>query len=73
MERLAAAPGTGGDLYTAVRRAGTAVEQVRGLRQAGSVVIREPVLMGGQSTTPAELDRIFQRDARRYDGGFTLF
>ena len=73
MERLAAAPGTGGDLYTAVRRAGTAVEQMRGLRQAGSVVIREPVLMGGQSTTPAELDRIFQRDARRYDGGFTLF
>lgn len=72
-ERLAAEPGTGGDLYIAMRRVGTAVEQARGLQQSGPVVIREPGAVGGQGTTPAELDRIFQRDARRYDGGFTLF
>lgn len=73
MERLTAATGAGGELYAAVRRAGTAVEQARGLRQTGPVVIREPVPVSGQGATPAELDRIFQRDARRYDGGFTLF
>ena len=61
------------ELYAAVRRTRTAAEQAQGLRQAGPVVIREPVPVGGQSPTPAELDRIFQRDARRYDGGFTLF
>ena len=57
----------------AVRRTRAAAEQAQGLRQAGPVVIREPVAVGEQGTTPAELDRIFQRDARRYDGGFTLF
>lgn len=61
------------ELYAAVRRTRAAAEQAQGLRQAGPVVIREPVPVGGQSPTPAELDRIFQRDARRYDGGFTLF
>lgn len=61
------------ELYATVRRTRAAAEQARGLRQAGPVVIREPVPVGGQSPTPAELDRIFQRDARRYDGGFTLF
>ena len=61
------------ELYSAVRRTRAAAEQAQGLRQAGPVVIREPVPVGGQSHTPAELDRIFQRDARRYDGGFTLF
>lgn len=72
-ECLTATSGTGGDLYIAMRRAGTAVEQARGLQQSGPVVIREPGSVGGQGPTPAELDRIFQRDARRYDGGFTLF
>ena len=62
-----------GDLYAAVRRTRAAAEQAQGLRQAGPVVIREPVPVGGQGAAPAELDRIFQRDARRYDGGFTLF
>lgn len=61
------------ELYAAVRRTRTAAEQAQGLRQAGPVVIREPVAVGEQGATPAELDRIFQRDARRYDGGFTLF
>lgn len=61
------------ELYAAVRRVRAAAEQAQGLRQAGPVVIREPVPVGDQSPTPAELDRIFQRDARRYDGGFTLF
>lgn len=60
-------------LYTAARRARAAVEQARGLQQAGPVVIREPAAVGGKWPTPTELDRIFQRDARRYDGGFTLF
>lgn len=61
------------ELYAAVRRTRAAAEQTQSLRQAGPVVIREPVPVGGQNPTPAELDRIFQRDARRYDGGFTLF
>lgn len=61
------------ELYAAVRRTRAAAEQAQGLRQAGPVVIREPVAVSEQGTTPAELDRIFQRDARRYDGGFTLF
>lgn len=61
------------ELYAAVRRTRAAAEQAQGLRQAGPVVIREPVPVGGQNPTPAELDRLFQRDARRYDGGFTLF
>ena len=61
------------ELYAAVRRTRAAAEQAQGLRQAGPVVIREPVPVGSQNPTPAELDRIFQRDARRYDGGFTLF
>ena len=60
-------------LYTAARRARAAVEQARVLQPAGPVVIREPAAVGGKWPTPAELDRIFQRDARRYDGGFTLF
>lgn len=61
------------ELYAAVRRARAAAEQAQDLRQAGPVVIREPVPVGRQGPAPAELDRIFQRDARRYDGGFTLF
>ena len=28
---------------------------------------------GGPSFGPEELDRLFQRDARRYDGPFTLY
>lgn len=68
-----AAPRGSSVLYTAVRRARAAAEQVQSLRSTEPVVLREPIPVGGQSPTPAELDRIFQRDARRYDGGFTLF
>ncbi|WP_297718225.1 hypothetical protein [Intestinimonas sp.] len=64
---------TAAALYDSVRRAGMAAEQVPYLRQPGQVVVRELEPVGGQGPTPAELDRIFQRDARRYDGGFTLF
>ena len=60
------------DLETAVRRARAAVEQARGLGQAEPVVLRKPEPVR-QNSAPLELDRIFQRDARRYDGGFTLF
>lgn len=60
-------------LYGSLRRAGMAVGQVPYLRQPGPTVIQEPEPAAGQGPTPAELDRIFQRDARRYDGGFTLF
>ena len=60
------------DLETAVRRARAAVEQARGLGQAEPVVLRKPEPVR-QNPAPLELDRIFQRDARRYDGGFTLF
>ena len=55
-----------------MRRARAAVEQARGLGQAEPVVLRKPEPVR-QNSAPLELDRIFQRDARRYDGGFTLF
>ena len=60
------------DLSEAARRARAAVEEADRLRQAGPIVLRAPT---DQSQPPgaAELDRLFQRDARRYDGGFTLY
>lgn len=44
----------------------------RSVRQEAPVVVRvEPVAETGMEATA--LDRIFQRDARRYDGGFSLY
>ena len=47
-------------------------------RSAGSSALYLPVMTetlrtAGEETSAGELSRVFQRDARRYDGGFTLY
>lgn len=59
-------------LSAAVRRTKAAVEEAGRLRQTGPIVLRAPDAPA-QTVGAAELDRLFQRDARRYDGGFTLY
>ena len=46
-----------------------------GTSAAGRTVVQVPAPAPEETPglRPAELDRLFQRDARRYDGGFTLF
>ena len=46
-----------------------------GTSAPGRTVVRVPALTSEETPglRPAELDRLFQRDARRYDGRFTLF
>ena len=46
-----------------------------GTSAPGRTVVRvpAPASEGTPGLRPAELDRLFQRDARRYDGRFTLF
>lgn len=61
----------GESLYQRVRRAGAAAEYAA--RSRGR---QDPVRVAeaaGRGLDPMELDRIFQRDARRYDGGFSLY
>ena len=41
-------------------------------RPAGSVTVIRPVERGGGTWEAESLDRMFRRDARRYDGGFQL-
>ena len=47
-----------------------AVEQAG--RSGGSVTVLRPVERGGGTVEAEGLDRLFRRDARRYDGGFQL-
>ena len=47
-----------------------AVEQAG--RSGGSVTVLRPVERGGGTVEAEGLDRMFRRDARRYDGGFQL-
>ena len=46
-----------------------------GTSAPGRTVVRVPAPASEETPglRPAELDRLFQRDARRYDGRFTLF
>ena len=46
-----------------------------GTSAPGRTVVRVPAPTSEETPglRPAELDRLFQRDARRYDGRFTLF
>ena len=79
-----ALPGDGGDsLAGGGRPSGAAwlAEQVgRSLRPAveqagrsgGSVTVIRPAERGGGTVEAEGLDRMFRRDARRYDGGFQL-
>lgn len=63
------APG-GGGLYQRLRQARTAAEY-RPNRTATALLPAETGHSSGQEL--ARLDRAFQRDARRYDGGFELY
>ena len=47
-----------------------AVEQAG--RSGGSVTVIRPAERGGGTVEAEGLDRMFRRDARRYDGGFQL-
>ena len=47
-----------------------AVEQTG--RSSGSVTVIRPAERGGGTVEAEWLDRMFRRDARRYDGGFQL-
>ena len=47
-----------------------AVEQTG--RSSGSVTVIRPAERGGGTVEAEGLDRMFRRDARRYDGGFQL-
>ena len=59
-------------LYEALRRAGRTAEAVSGGTRTVTAATEEerPV---EKSFTLTELDRAVERDARRYDGGFTLY
>ena len=68
----AAGRGTAGTLYAQVRRTRAAAEYAAARRETVTV----PVPAAAPAPAPLEaegLDRLFQRDARRYDGGFTLY
>ena len=60
-------------LFSAVRRAERAADLVRGSRRNLTVTV--PETAGGETAglTVEELDRAAERDARRYDGGFSMY
>ena len=61
---------SGGGLYRRLRQAQTAAEYRPNRTSAVLLPAEERT---GAVRGLAELDRVFQRDARRYDGGFTLY
>ena len=68
----AAGRGTAGTLYAQVRRTRAAAEYATARRE--TVTVPVPAAAPAPAPLGAEgLDRLFQRDARRYDGGFTLY
>lgn len=68
----AAGRGTAGTLYAQVRRTRAAAEYAAARRE--TVTVPVPAAAPAPAPLGAEgLDRLFQRDARRYDGGFTLY
>ncbi len=68
----AAGRGTAGTLYAQVRRTRAAAEYAAARRE--TVTVPVPAAVPAPAPLGAEgLDRLFQRDARRYDGGFTLY
>ncbi|NLF35060.1 MAG: hypothetical protein GX585_03750 [Clostridiales bacterium] len=58
--------------YGALRRARHAAGQTAP-PGGGTVGRKGPEPTAARPVAPADLDRIFERDARRYDGGFSLF
>lgn len=75
VERPAGVSGRNGGaewLYERLRRS----ETQAGYGRTGAAYLLtapEPHTPAGRGLTPEGLDRLFQRDARRYDGGFTLY
>lgn len=61
-----------GALYAAVERLGRVERLAEGARQGQAIPLTLPVQPGGAAGVEA-LDRAVQRDARRYDGGFSLY
>lgn len=59
-------------LLSALRRAETGAEFVSRERRNLSVTLPEAPTVAG-SLSAEELDRMVERDARRYDGGFSLY
>lgn len=60
-------------LYTALQRAGRVERSIAGPRAAApAVIIQEAPARGTEALGPLELDRCFEREARRYDNGFPL-
>ena len=71
-EALSAGQGRGALLFAQARRARAAAEYAAGRRE--TVVVPAPATEErGGGLDAHRLDRLFQRDARRYDGGFTLY
>lgn len=60
-----------GRLLPSRKRAGTGEEAVQGEQAPVKVLVTETV-QAGPALTVEELDRTVERDARRYDGGFTF-
>ncbi len=72
-EKLAeAAAGTGLPLLTALLRAERGTEFARGHQRAFTITLPEGVSQAGHWSAE-DLDRTVERDARRYDGGFSLY
>ena len=59
-------------LYRELRQGAAAADYAR-RETGGGTWPEQPELTAGGVLTPAELDRALERDARRYDRGFTLF
>lgn len=57
-------------LYQRLRRTGEAA-QYRGQGESGAGIL--PTMLHTDTVSLSELDRAFQRDARRYDSGFELY
>lgn len=62
--------GETGAVYTALRRVRQAVEY-RPVRRGEKIRLEKQSGSPSEGLDAAGLDRLFQRDARRYDGGFT--
>lgn len=65
--------GDGGAWLDQKLRQGAAAVEYAGRETGGGTWTEPAELAAGGGLTPAELDRALERDARRYDRGFTLF
>lgn len=72
-EALPARAGGAGELLERARRTRAAAEYAAGRREPVAVPVPVATQSGGHGLGAGELDRVFQRDARRFDGAFTLY